>query len=72
MINKQMTFAAALAILDAESGDIDSARWVVANDVSSFAIIDEDNFDGFGDWIAAGEYTGGETPESIAAEWNEE
>ncbi len=69
-INKQMSFADAVAILAARSGDIDSARWVVANDVSIYAIIDEGDFDGFGDWIAAGDYTGNETAQSIAEEWN--
>lgn len=46
---------------------IDEARHVVAVEVASLCKTDTD---GIGDWISAGDYSGSETAESIAVEWD--
>lgn len=38
--------------------------------VTEVAAVAETNTDGLGDWIESGDYTGTETPESIAVEWD--
>lgn len=64
-----MTFQEAIQILiNRDEDQIDEARSVVTRAV--LAIVSGSDDDGaLGDWIANGEYTGNETPESIAAEW---
>jgi len=49
---------------------IDQARTVVTRAV--LAVVGGRDDDGrLGDWIAAGDYTGNETAESIAADWQD-
>ena len=46
---------------------IDEARSVVTREVGYLV----DDTEGLGDWISHGDYEGDETPEQIAAEWEE-
>lgn len=67
---KPMNFQDAITILATRSGDIDEARSVVTRAVLEI-VGGRDDDGALGDWIAAGEYSGNETAESIAAEWSE-
>ncbi len=49
-------------------GDQSDARAVVADAVWPLC---ETDTTGLEDWISSGDYTGNETPESIAVEWDE-
>jgi len=64
-----MTFQEAIAILISRDEDqIDDARSIVTRAVLD--IVGGRDDDGrLGDWIAAGDYYGDETPELIAKEW---
>lgn len=67
---KPMNFQDAITILATRSGDIDEARSVVTRAVLEI-VGGRDDDGALGDWIAAGEYSGNETAQSIAAEWSE-
>jgi hypothetical protein len=63
-----MEFNKAISILKTGDGnDVDEARHVVTVEVAEHCTKSTDNL---GDWIANGSYTGSETPQSIAAEWD--
>lgn len=69
-----MTFEQAITILATTgsfngSAESDEARSLVARTVRG--LVRTVRFeDSFGDWIANGSFSGNETPESIAAEWD--
>jgi hypothetical protein len=67
-----MEFNQAIAILaqGSKHDQIDEARSVVTRAVLEI-VGGRDDDGALGDWIAAGEFSGSETAESIAAEWSE-
>jgi hypothetical protein len=67
-----MNFQQALnALISRDKNEIDEARTVVTRAVADALDISysSDEAASLGDWIAAGEFGGSETAESIAAEW---